>query len=350
MARKKSANKVAAAAKEGGAQTTTEAKPSPTKEAKPSTEVNPSPAKKAQSVTKLAIEPGFFGEQIHPRHSLVCENPTEDMAFQLSGAALAGDAVAGRTTLYVSTERRDLKIALCTLDTASTAQWALNNTFTPMDGALTFSTEGVNSVHLTAYVDAEMDGDVSDDDEGLYGLGPDDDDSDDNDLLDVEDEEDDDEVQDSGRFEEIVEEDKKFAAKKDAQAAGKKRPLEGASAVAEDSKKAKPATIRKAGGVTVEEVYGKEATKGRKVQILYKGKLAKNGKQFDANQNRKSPFGFKLGAGDVIKGMDIGVEGMRVGGKRTVTIPSKLGYGTEGAGKDIPPNSDLIFELELVNA
>ncbi|RHY32954.1 hypothetical protein DYB32_002041 [Aphanomyces invadans] len=332
---------------------------SPAKDTTPqkAADVKASPSKKASTVTKLAIEPGFFGEQIHPHHSLVCENPTEDMAFQLAGAALAGDAIAGRTTLYVSSERRDLKIALCTLDIASASQWTLSHTFSPMDGAVTFSTEGVNAIHLTGYVDAEMDEDVDEDDEGLYGIGGDDDDDsdDEHDLLEVVDEEDDDddddgdEIPDSGRFEEIVDEEEPA---KEEKKVDKKRPVD-AAAREEGSKKAKPTPVRKAGGVTVEDSVigtGKEALKGRKVQILYKGKLAKNNKQFDANQDRKRPFRFKLGSGNVIKGMDIGVEGMRVGGKRTITIPSKLGYGSEGAGKDIPPNSDLIFEIELLHA
>lgn len=89
--------------------------------------------------------------------------------------------------------------------------------------------------------------------------------------------------------------------------------------------------------------------RGRKVGIVYRGRLT-NGKQFDATQNRKKPFTFRHGIGDVIKGMDIGIEGMRVGSKRTITIPSRLGYGREGAPPTIPGNSDLIFEIEVVNA
>jgi FKBP-type peptidyl-prolyl cis-trans isomerase len=87
--------------------------------------------------------------------------------------------------------------------------------------------------------------------------------------------------------------------------------------------------------------------KGRKVSILYKGSLT-NGKQFDATQNRKKPFTFRHGVGDVIKGMDFGIEGMRSGGKRTVTIPAKLGYGRSGAPPTIPGNSTLIFEIEML--
>ncbi|ETI47485.1 hypothetical protein F442_11373 [Phytophthora nicotianae P10297] len=114
-------------------------------------------------------------------------------------------------------------------------------------------------------------------------------------------------------------------------------------------KKAKIAT-RVHKGVTIEDIAvgkGRPVQRGRKVGILYRGRLM-NGKQFDANQNRKKPFTFRHGIGDVIKGMDIGIEGMRVGSKRTITIPSRLGYGREGAGPDIPGNSDLIFEIEVV--
>ncbi|KAI9895724.1 hypothetical protein PsorP6_003739 [Peronosclerospora sorghi] len=105
-------------------------------------------------------------------------------------------------------------------------------------------------------------------------------------------------------------------------------------------------------GVTIEDIAvgkGRPVRRGHKVQILYRGCLM-NGKQFDANQNRKKPFTFRHGIGDVIKGMDIGIEGMHVGSKRTITIPSRLGYGREGSPPAIPGNSDLIFEIEVVNA
>ncbi|KAF1318969.1 Fkbp-type peptidylprolyl cis-trans isomerase, partial [Globisporangium splendens] len=105
--------------------------------------------------------------------------------------------------------------------------------------------------------------------------------------------------------------------------ANKKRPAPSESQ--DVPKKAKNSRLYK--GVTIEEHAvgkGQVVQKGRKVSILYKGRL-ENGKQFDANQNRKKPFSFRHGIGDVIKGMDIGIEGMRSGGKRTILIPSKLG-------------------------
>ena len=92
---------------------------------------------------------------------------------------------------------------------------------------------------------------------------------------------------------------------------------------------------------------GVEAKKGDAVEVHYTGWL-KDGTKFDSSKDRGRPFSFKLGAGDVIKGWDEGVAGMKVGGKRTLVIPSELGYGKEGAGDDIPPNATLLFEVELL--
>ena len=93
------------------------------------------------------------------------------------------------------------------------------------------------------------------------------------------------------------------------------------------------------------------AKAGDTVSMNYTGKLA-NGTVFDSNVDPKfkhvEPFEFKLGAGGVIKGWDQGLLGMKVGGKRKLTIPPELGYGSEGAGDDIPPNSTLVFEIELL--
>lgn len=100
---------------------------------------------------------------------------------------------------------------------------------------------------------------------------------------------------------------------------------------------------------------GAEARPGMKVTVQYTGWLyddsAKNkhGSKFDSSYDHGAPFSFTLGAGDVIKGWDEGVAGMRVGGKRTLLIPAALGYGARGAGDDIPPNASLVFEVELLN-
>ena len=94
---------------------------------------------------------------------------------------------------------------------------------------------------------------------------------------------------------------------------------------------------------------GATALAGQNVSVHYTGWL-ENGKKFDSSVDRGQPFSFPLGAGRVIKGWDEGVQGMKVGGKRKLTIPSNLGYGARGAGGAIPPNATLIFEVELLGA
>ena len=87
--------------------------------------------------------------------------------------------------------------------------------------------------------------------------------------------------------------------------------------------------------------------KGRTVHVHYSLELAASGKEMD--KTGKKPFEFRLGVGSVVKGMDIGVEGMKVGGERVLEIPSDLGYGAKGV-EDIPPNADLVFNVRLVAA
>jgi FKBP-type peptidyl-prolyl cis-trans isomerase len=92
---------------------------------------------------------------------------------------------------------------------------------------------------------------------------------------------------------------------------------------------------------------GDEATAGNTVDVHYTGTL-KDGKKFDSSLDRGKPFSFKLGAGQVIKGWDEGVAGMKVGGKRKLVIPSNLAYGKSGAGGVIPPDAELTFVVELL--
>ena len=105
--------------------------------------------------------------------------------------------------------------------------------------------------------------------------------------------------------------------------------------------------------IDVVEGTGAEARRGR-VKVHYTGWLHDpaqadgHGRKFDSSHDRHSPFEFELGAGQVIRGWDEGVAGMKVGGKRTLVIPPEMGYGARGAGGVIPPHATLVFDVELV--
>lgn len=104
-------------------------------------------------------------------------------------------------------------------------------------------------------------------------------------------------------------------------------------------------------GVTVTDLkigIGAEAHRGRRVTVHYIGKLKTNGKIFDQSVGKK-PFQFGLGFGEVIAGWDIGVNGMKVGGKRNLVIPPQLAYGRSGAPPTIPPNATLVFDVQLLS-
>jgi FKBP-type peptidyl-prolyl cis-trans isomerase FkpA len=123
----------------------------------------------------------------------------------------------------------------------------------------------------------------------------------------------------------------------------------------EEKGKGKQMSVEYAPGRTAVLTYedlvegtGKEAHAGDEVEVHYTGWLT-DGRKFDSSHDRGEPYPVRLGAGNVIKGWDAGLVGMKVGGKRKLTIPPELGYGSRGHGSDIPPGATLVFDVELVN-
>jgi FKBP-type peptidyl-prolyl cis-trans isomerase FkpA len=111
-----------------------------------------------------------------------------------------------------------------------------------------------------------------------------------------------------------------------------------------------PTPTTTASGLVIEDLNvgaGDPAASGQRVTVHYTGWLT-NGTKFDSSKDRGDPFVFPLGGRQVIAGWDEGVQGMRVGGVRKLTIPPQLGYGARGAGGVIPPNATLVFEVELL--
>lgn len=110
--------------------------------------------------------------------------------------------------------------------------------------------------------------------------------------------------------------------------------------------------VHNVSGIRIEDVKegdGRQAKKGDTVSVNYLGTLTSNGNKFDSSYDRNEPITFKLGSGQVIEGWEKGIEGMKVGGKRILTIPPEKAYGPDGYPPVIPPNSTLKFEVELVD-
>ncbi|KAK3824905.1 MAG: hypothetical protein J3Q66DRAFT_376890 [Benniella sp.] len=338
---------------------------------------------------------GFWGLTVLPNktYSQIVEN-----SFKLSMAALDEEVKEGRSSVRVTVDKKTF--VLCSLTPGKIEQQSLDLVFTEGE-SITFSVSGNNSIHLSGNYLPEDDYDSEEDpfremsDEDMY------------EDEDGEDEgEDADEDEDMGEDEEDNEDDnvivtkgakrvaKQLAPEKkqkisENQAKPVKVAKETAKAIKEEPVKKEPskkdvavkkeAPVKKeeikkeikkeepkkdikkeapkkenkqvlANGLIIEDVKvgtGPAAKSGKKIGMRYIGRLT-TGKVFDKNTSGK-PFDFNLGRGEVIKGWDLGIQGMQVGGERRLTIPSELAYGSRGAPPDIPRNATLVFEVKLVS-
>mmetsp|Transcript_10414 Transcript_10414/g.25474 ORF Transcript_10414/g.25474 Transcript_10414/m.25474 type:complete len:336 (+) Transcript_10414:51-1058(+) len=164
---------------------------------------------------------------------------------------------------------------------------------------------------------------------------------------DDEDEDEDDEDEDADEEDQDADEDEEVKEKTKSETVKRK-----ASPVEESSTPKRPKVIKLRGGLKYRDIKvgsGKPAKQGSTISVRYRG-LLKSGIEFDSNLPKGKPFSFTLGAGEVVKGWDQGLVGMKVGGRRELVIPPHLGYGQRGAGPKIPPNATLLFEVQLLKA
>ncbi|KAJ1730207.1 peptidylprolyl isomerase fpr3 [Coemansia sp. Benny D160-2] len=333
---------------------------------------------------------GFWALKIVPGHTYT---QTVDASFRVSNAAL-GLTLADdqRTSVVATVDGKDF--VLCSLTPGKIEQQPLDLWMTEGE-EITFETNGNNEIHLTGnfIIDEEEEDEKGPCEYDLPGLSSEELQEmvaegliDPVRLLELaSDEDDDDEEEDDsdydsedadmdGRITEITEEAsssdeeekaapvkelkiKKQAEKKKRKEAADEEEEAKASAKKakkgeKEEKKAEPKTVttKLQGGVIAEikqEGTGAGAKKGARVGMHYIGKLT-NGKVFDKNVKGK-PFWFRLGAGEVIKGWDVGILGMKKGGERRLTIPAAMAYGKRGAPPDIPANATLVFDIRLID-
>ncbi|XP_012283362.1 46 kDa FK506-binding nuclear protein [Orussus abietinus] len=269
---------------------------------------------------------------------------TVEKSFHVSMAALdssTGETGAGQV-VQVMLYYDNRNYLLCCLKYGSIWQAPLDLNF-QKGTEIAFSSNGKGHVHLTGYLLPE--GDDSDLDELEEEAEDEEDDEEE------EDDEDEDEDEDippliSKKSKRKHLESSKAEAK--VKIAKKDKVKEEVSNDIDNKQESKPKIIKN--GIQVEDLKvgdGLTAQKGKFISIYYVGRL-KNGKKFDSTTSGNG-FKFRLGKSEVIKGMDIGIAGMKVGGKRRITIPPAMGYGAKGSLPIIPENSTLVFEVELKN-
>ncbi|KAF9173906.1 peptidylprolyl isomerase fpr4 [Mortierella sp. AD011] len=315
---------------------------------------------------------GFWGLTVLPEktYTQVVEN-----SFKLSMAALDEVTKAGRSSVRVTVDKKTF--ILCNLISGKVEQQTLDLVFTEGE-SITFSVSGENSVHLSGNYLPEDDGMDFDSEDMDEDEDEDDEDEEiEDDEGDEEDEEDEEEEEETvivtkgaKRVAKFEEPKKQVAEKKQKITEEKAVPVKVKAEAKEEHKKEakkevkkeepKKAALKKeepkndskkvlANGLIIEDVKvgtGPAAKSGKKIGMRYIGRLT-NGKVFDKNTSGK-PFNFNLGRGEVIKGWDLGIQGMQLGGERRLTIPAPLAYGSQGAPPDIPRNATLVFEVKLV--
>jgi len=305
----------------------------------------------------------FWGLKIMPGKTYTQK---VEYPFKVTMACLGQDPIYGRHCLYVRVEDQDYM--LCSLNFGQNEQQSLNLVFSPGE-EIVFHSVGDGPIYLSGMydVDDEMLDDEDDDDdmdEDDYEQEEEEDDDEDDEEDDVEIDEDElkklkaDAKKSVNKAKKEEKKPEKKAEKKAAAKEEKKQEKKAEKKTpAKEEKKPEPAKEEKTpkkktlqNGLVIEDITvgtGAKAKAGKRVGVRYIGKLAKNGKVFDQN-TKGAVFKFNLGKGEVIKGWDLGVNGMNVGGVRRLTIPAHLAYGSRGAPPDIPGNATLIFEVKMM--
>jgi len=284
----------------------------------------------------------FWAAIITPKEAMTIDLP---VPLNLTQAVLGiGDGkTSGRNilTATIGDGEAESQVVVCSLTEGVTENFAMNLLFAP--GKLTMQVTGTMPIHIAGMLLFD------EDEDDMYGMM--DSDEEEEDLMaEVLDESisEEEESSEEAVVEEKVEPKPSKKKRKKAEADADAAPAAEEKVEKKKKEKKQPFDLSKK-SLQMKDFQtgtGPAAKKGDRIFIRYTGKLASTGKMFDSSGGR--PFQFSLGAGEVIKGWDEGVKGMRVGGKRRILIPSHLAYGSRGAPPEIPPNADLFFDLEMM--